>query len=179
MLRERGAHVIDADDLARQVVEPNTPGLEAVVSRFGNEVLAADGTLNRPKLGEIVFSDESAREALEEILHPLISQASMTAIMKAMMHAEGPVFYDAALLVEKGTHKNFAALVVVGCSPETQTRRILSRDGLTSGEAAKRIAAQLPLAEKMSVADHVILNDGTLEDLETEVDTLLAKLTAE
>ncbi|MFT6398412.1 MAG: dephospho-CoA kinase [Bradymonadia bacterium] len=177
MLRERGAYVIDADDLARQVVEPGTPGLAAVIGRFGREVLGPNGSLDRTRLGEIVFSNAEARADLEAILHPLISTASMSAILAAIELPKGPVFYDAALLVEKGTHKNFAALVVVGCSPMTQTKRVLARDGLTLPEAEARIAAQLPLADKMQAADHVLLNDGTIEELAAQVDALLATLT--
>lgn len=179
MLTERGAHVIDADDLARAVVAPGTAGLAAVVACFGQEILSKDGSLDRASLADIVFSDPAAREELEAILHPLISAASMAAIFEAMQLPGGPVFYDAALLVEKGTHKNFAALVVVGCSPETQIERVLERDGLEADDANARIAAQLPLADKMAAADYVLLNNGTLDELSTQVDALLARLRGE
>lgn len=176
MLTERGARVIDADQLARDVVAPGSDGLDDVVSRFGSSVLLDDGSLDRAALGAIVFEDATARADLESILHPRIAMASMSAIAAAQDEPGDPIFYDAALLVEKGTWRNFAGLVVVACTPDTQVDRLARRDGLDAEAARARLDAQLPIADKVAVADHVIDNDGPLEGLAPQVDALLAEL---
>ncbi len=176
LLTERGARVIDADRLARDVVAPGTDGLDEVVARFGSGVLRDDGSLDRAALGAIVFDDAGARADLESILHPRIAMASMTAIAAAQDEPGDPIFYDAALLVEKGTWRNFAGLVVVACAPDTQVARLARRDSLDADAARARLDAQLPIADKIAVADHVIDNDGTLDELAPKVDALLAEL---
>ncbi|HEY8429426.1 MAG TPA: dephospho-CoA kinase [Sandaracinaceae bacterium] len=163
MFAELGVPVVDADQIAREVVEPGTDGLAAVVAAFGTEVLAADGTLDRKKLGEIVFADERKRRELEEILHPRIAQASMERFARLAQEGHPYAIYEAALLVESGRHRTMSALVVVTASEATQIARVRARDGLTEEEAKARIAAQLPLEEKVRVADYVIENDGSLE----------------
>lgn len=178
MLVERGASVIDADQLARDVVAPGTDGLAAVLERFGAHLLRDDGTLDRPALGRIVFGDEAARRDLEAILHPRIAEASMGAIMAAQQDDGDPIFYDAALLVENDSWRHFAGLVVVACSPDTQVARLAHRDGLDASEARARLDAQLPIADKIAVADHVIDNDGPLDALAPRIDALLAELRA-
>ena len=178
MLEARGATVIDADAIAREVVEPGTPGLDAVVQRFG-DVLREDGTLNREALGAIVFSDADARADLNAILHPLIAQRSAVRIGEALMGDGDPVFYDAALLVENGTHRNFAGLVVVTADTETQIARLARRDGLDRDQALARIRSQMPLDEKAAAANHVIDNSGSLADLEARVNDVLAVIRSE
>lgn len=176
MLRDRGAIVIDADDVAREVVLPGTDGLAAIVDRFGPSVLHGDGTLDRDALGSIVFADAEARGALNAILHPRIAARSAEHIAAAFGQDGAPVFYDAALLVENNAYQHFAGLVVVACSAETQAQRVQARDALSREEAERRIAAQLPLAEKVAVADLVIWNDGSLAELEASVDDALKTL---
>lgn len=179
LLRERGAEVVDADQIARDVVAPGTSGLRALAEQFGDEILSADGSLERARLGSIVFGDDEKRALLEGILHPLIATASFAALAEASIRSTKPVFYDAALLVENGRHTDFAGLVVVACSSETQLARIQDRDALSADDARARIAAQLPLAEKVAAADYVLHNDGTLDELAEQVDALLRTLEQE
>jgi dephospho-CoA kinase len=175
LLRARGAIVIDADQIAREVVAPGTPGLRAVAERFGAHFVV-DGALDRAALGAHVFANVPERKALDAILHPLIAAESARQIGDALQADGDPVFYDAALLVENGLHRNFAGLVVVACSPETQLARIMRRDGLSEHEARLRLDAQLPLAEKVRIADHIIDNDGPLDALPPQIDRLLDEL---
>lgn len=175
MLRERGATVVDADAVARDVVAPGTPGLQRLVERFGPPYATSAG-VDREALGALVFADSEARGALNAILHPLIAAESAVRIAEALAGPGDPVFYDAALLVETGQHRNFAALVVVACPPQTQLAYLMARDGIDEAAARARIDAQLPVADKVAVADHVVWNDGTLEQLAGRVDSLLEQL---
>jgi len=162
LLRDEGVAIVDADQVAREVVEAGSPGLAAVVEAFGGEVLAADGALDRKALGAIVFGDPAHRRVLESITHPRIFARSMEQLGRIAAGDAPYGLYDAALLVENGTHQMMAALVMVAAPRESQVRRIVARDGLTEAEANARIDAQLPLAEKIAVADYVIENDGDL-----------------
>jgi dephospho-CoA kinase len=176
MLRSRGLEVVDADQIARDVVAPGTPGLRAVTEKFGDTVLAADGGLDRGQLASIVFSDPDKRRSLEDLLHPLIASASLVALAEAAQRGPRPIFYDAALLVENGRQSDFAGLVVIACTRDTQLGRIKTRDSLTKEEAEARISAQLPLSQKVDTADFVIWNDGSIDELEASVDELLHQL---
>lgn len=178
-LVERGATVVDADRVARDVVAPGTEGLRAVCEAFGDSVLTPDGGLDRAALGRRVFGDDDARRLLESILHPRIARESLTRLAAAAARGVPPVVYDAALLVEQGRHRDFAGLIVVVCSEEHQLARVIARDGLSEDEARARIAAQLPLAEKAAVADWLIENDGTLEQLTARVDEVFDALVAQ
>lgn len=172
MFAEHGVPVIDADRIAREVVEPGGPGLAEVVAAFGNEVLGEDGSLDRAALGRRVFEDEGARGRLERILHPRIAQASMERFVALAAQGYPYALYEAALLVEKGRHRTMDALVVVSASEVTQLARVQARDGLDRAAAAARIASQLPLEEKVRVADYVIENDGDLEQTRDQVGTV-------
>lgn len=163
LFREQGVPVVDADQIARDVVEPGTDGLEAVVEAFGDGVLDPYGRLDRKRLGERVFVDEAARKKLEGILHPRIGAASMARFAELAQREHPYAIYEAALLVENGIHRTMQALVVVSASEEKQIARVMARDGLDEAAARQRIAAQLPLADKVAVADYVIDNDGPLE----------------
>jgi dephospho-CoA kinase len=171
--RERGLEVIDADRIARDVVEPGTDGLAEVVAAFGGDVLRSDGTLDRPKLGALVFADPEARRRLNAILHPRIGAETRRRIAELDARGVALAVYEAALLVENGLADAFRPLVVVAVEPGEQRRRLVARDGLDAAEADRRIGAQLPLADKIAVADHVIRNDGTLEDLRRRADEVL------
>jgi dephospho-CoA kinase len=179
MLEEEGAVVIDADVVARDVVKTDSIGLERVVDAFGEEVLDDKGHLDREALGEIVFNDVDARRKLNSILHPLIAEESGRRMMEAAQGDKGPVFYEAALLVENEAHAQFAGLVVVTASEHTQIRRVVARDELTETQARSRIAAQLPLEEKEEVADFVIENDGSLDHLRQRARELIEVLREE
>ncbi len=166
----RGVAVVDADQLARDVVAKGSEGLAEVVAAFGPEVLTEDGTLDRAKLGARVFSDAEARRELEAITHPRIAMLGMRRIAELQATAAPYVLYEAALLVETGRHTTFPGLVVVVVTPETQLARLVERDGSSEQAARDRIASQLPMERKVEVATWVIHNDGSQEELDREVE---------
>ncbi len=178
LLAARGAAIVDADQLARQVVEPGQPALGELISRFGAAILTTDGTLDRKRLGAIAFTDPAARADLNRITHPRIAAASASAIATWSDAGAGVVFYEAALLVENGSHRALPALLVVSASPEVQLARVMARDQLSREDAEKRIASQLPLADKRAVATWVIENDGDEEALSREVDRVVSAIEA-
>ncbi|HET7752287.1 MAG TPA: dephospho-CoA kinase [Anaeromyxobacteraceae bacterium] len=176
LLRARGAAVINADRLARDVVAPGSPGLAEIVSTFGEEVLDASGGLDRKRMAARVFSDRDARVKLEKIVHPLV-RAAMADEVQRLSEAGTPlVLYDVPLLYEAGRERDVDAVVVVWAPHEAQLARLAARDGLSAAEAEARMAAQLPLDEKARRADFVVVNDGTLEDLAAKADALLSDL---
>ena len=156
-LRAANCPVLDADETARAVVLPGTPGLAAVVAAFGASVLRADGTLDRARLGALVFGDDAARVRLNAILHPLIfaAQDEWLRGREAKDTCEVAVV-DAALLIESGGYRRFDKLIVVHCAPEVQLERLMKRDGLKHAEAVRRIAAQMPQSEKVHYANYLI-----------------------
>lgn len=183
LLRARGARVVDADQVARDVVAPGSPGLQRVVEAFGEGVLAPDGSLDRARLGAAVFGDTdsssgNARKRLEGILHPLIAEESMRQLAAAMAEKPPLVVYDAALLIEAGRAEMFRPLVVVTAPREVQVQRVMARDGLDAEAALARLRAQMPVEEKAALADHVIDNGGTLAETEAQVDDLWRLLVA-
>ena len=172
-----GARVVDADQLAREVVLPGSEGLAEIVRTFGEDVLAPDGSLDRKKLGALVFGDDEKRRALEQITHPRIAQLSMQR-MAEIASSDAPYgLYEAALLVEKGTYKMMAGLIVVASSDAVQLARVMARDSLDEESARARIAAQMPQSEKVAVAQWVIWNDGDLDALRARVAEVHAALT--
>jgi dephospho-CoA kinase len=178
LLGERGALVIDADVLAREVVEPGTPGLAAVVERFGPSVLASDGRLDRAALGRVVFSDgdgsRTARRDLEAVIHPAVR--ARAAELEAGAASDQVVVHVIPLLVETGQADAFDLVVVVDVAEGVQRARLLARGGLTEVEADARIAAQASRADRLAVADVVLDNDGSPGDLVRHVDELWARL---
>jgi dephospho-CoA kinase len=159
---ELGCHVVDADQTAREVVMPGTPGLKALVEVFGEAILATDGTLDRKRLGALIFADEGMRQRLNQILHPFII-ARQDEILNAW-EAEDPDgigIVDAALMIESGGYKRFDKLIVVHCRPEVQLERLMLRDKLSRDEALRRINSQMPQEEKRKFADYLIdTSDG-------------------
>jgi dephospho-CoA kinase len=178
LLRDLGAHVVDADQLARDVVMPGQPALAEIARAFGPEVITPEGTLDRKRLGAVVFGDADKRRRLEAITHPRI--AILTQERLAGLRAEGlPVaVYEAALLVENGTHRGLDGLIVTRCDDETQLQRIVERDGLSREEARARIAAQLPLAQKVAAADWVIDTCGPIAETQKQVAKVWAEILA-
>ncbi|GAA1475803.1 dephospho-CoA kinase [Nocardioides aestuarii] len=168
MLAERGAVVIDADLLAREVVAPGTDGLRAVVAAFGEQVLGPDGSLDRPALGALVFADESKRRTLESIIHPRVR--ARAAEIEASAPAGALVVHDIPLLTETGQAASFDAVVVVDVPVETQLERMVTLRGMSEEDARSRVAAQATREERLSVATHVIENTGSLEELRARVD---------
>ena len=166
----RGAVVIDADVLARQVVEPGTPGLAAVVERFGSDVLTDDGRLDREALGRLVFADPDARRDLEAIIHPAVR--ARAAALEAEADRDAVVVHVIPLLVETGQQDDYDVLVVVDVEPERQLERLLRRNGLDADAANARIAAQATRAARLEVADVVLDNNAAADDLIEQVDRL-------
>ncbi|WP_167153998.1 dephospho-CoA kinase [Streptomyces sp. MBT27] len=174
LLVSYGAVLIDADRIAREVVEPGTPGLAAVVEAFGPAVLAADGTLDRPGLGAIVFSDPDKLATLNRIVHPLVGARS--AELEAAAGPDSVVIHDVPLLTENGLAALYDLVVVVDAAPETQLDRLVRLRGMTPQAAHARMAAQADRDRRLAVADLVIDNDGPLEDLEPQVRKVWAEL---
>ena len=174
LLRELGVVVVDSDVLAREVVEPGTPGLAAVVEAFGPEVLTADGALDRPALGAVVFGDEAARRRLEAILHPLIR--ARAAELEAAAPEGTVVVHDIPLLVETGQADRFDAVLVVDVPVETQVERMARDRGMSREDALARVKAQASREERLAVATHVVDNTGTREDLRDRVTEVLEEL---
>lgn len=177
MLEKRGAVVFDADVLAREVVEPGTPGHAEVIERFGANVLAPGGELDREALASIVFADPAARRDLEAIVHPEVRR----------LFADGAEEYEgtdrivvlsAPLLVETGMHTAFEVLIVVSATPQTQVERLMRDRGMSEAAVRARIAAQAPLETKSEVADFLLDNEGSIEALERQVDRVWADLQA-
>ncbi len=170
MFRDLGAEVIDADQVARDVVEPGQPALADLVAAFGPGILGPDGRLDRKRLGERVFADADARKRLNAITHPRIGAETARRIQALGAQGASVVIYEAALLVENGLHAGLGGLVVVSAPEETQIARVVARDGLSEAEARARMAAQLPLAAKIAAATHVIDNSGPLEHTRRQVE---------
>lgn len=165
VFREAGFHVLDADATARKVVEPGTPGLEAITREFGDGVLAADGSLDRAKLGGIVFADAAKRQRLNSIVHPLVIHEQDRWIAEAeAAEPDGVAVIDAALMIESGGYKRFDKLIVVWCRPEVQLERLMLRNNLSEDEARRRIDAQMPQDEKKKFADYLIDTSDGFED---------------
>ena len=180
-LAEHGAVVVDADKLAREVVEPGQPALAQIAAEFGDGVLLPDGSLNRPALGAIVFSDESARLKLNAITHPAVWKRGNE--LFAAIEAENPdaiVIYDVPLLVEASADRpmQFEQVIVVNASRDERIRRLVEDRGMTRADAEARVGSQATDAERLAVADVVLDNDGTREELLAAVDELWATLSA-
>jgi dephospho-CoA kinase len=167
-LAELGAIVIDADAIAREVVEPGTDGLVEVVAEFGPDVLTATGELDRAALGRLVFADPQRRQALERIIHPRVRARSAEIVSTAPDDAV--VVNDIPLLVETGQAKNFPLVIVVLAAEDVRVARLVRDRGMTEDDARARIAAQATDEQRREVADIVIVNDGTLDDLRVAVD---------
>ncbi len=174
--RTLGVPVIDADKLARDVGLPGRDALREIVGQFGNQVLREDGTLDRKTLGAIVFADAESRDALNKITHPRIAAASAQAMRALADEGEAIALYEAALIVENNLQESMQGLIVVTLPEEMQVERLMQRDGLDLDAAQERIRSQLPLADKVKVADYVIDNSGTRESTRALVLELWQKL---
>ena len=175
MLEACGAVVFDADLLARDAIAVGTPGRERVLERFGPNVLAPGGDIDRDALAAVVFADPAARRDLEAIVHPEIRRLFAEGA-EAYEDTDAVVVFSAPLLVETGMHTAFEVLVVVSAPTETQVDRLLRGRGMSESAIRQRIDAQVPLEEKAAVADVLIDNEGTLEELEGQIDRVWAEL---
>ncbi|MFY9225007.1 MAG: dephospho-CoA kinase [Blastocatellia bacterium] len=167
---ELGCYVFDADKIARQVVEPGEVGFEKVVAEFGEEILAEDGTIDRAKLGQIVFSSPEKREKLNQTLHPIIIAKQDSLISETInQNPNAIVIIDAALMIETGSYKRFDKLIVVYCNKESQIERVMKRNNLSRSEVESRINSQMPSDEKRKYADIEIDTSGTFEETEKKI----------
>jgi dephospho-CoA kinase len=172
----KGIPTIDADTLARDAVAPGSAGLEEVVRRFGPSVCDADGTLNRKKLGAIVFANPDARRELENIIHPYVRETTDKWFASLDPTRVRFAIADIPLLFEAHRDADFDLVIVAACEPATQLHRLMKRDGLTEEDARQRISAQWPLESKIARADYVIRTDGTFDDTNREVDEVVDQL---
>src|SRR5229473_4430627 len=178
VLGELGCHVLDADATAREVVAPGMPGLQAVVDSFGKEVLTTDGSLDRSKLGSIVFANEERRLHLNSILHPFIIAAQDEQMREwESQDPNGIAVVDAALMIESGGYRRFDKLIVVHCRPDVQLQRLMSRDGLDREQAEQRIASQMPQEEKKTYADFLINTSDGFESAREQTEAVFRELT--
>jgi dephospho-CoA kinase len=175
LLSERGAAVIDADQLARAAVARGTPGLKRVVETFGTEMLTPEGELDRRRLADVVFDDDVRRRELEAIVHPEVARRFAEEVER-YRGSDRVVVYAVPLLVERGLAPAFDAVIVVAADEERRVARVMAARGLTEPEARKRMAAQATDEQRTEVADVVLDNDGTPEELQRQVDVLWADL---
>lgn len=171
--RERGLVVIDADEIAREVVAKGSEGLSEIIRTFGDGVLAEDGSLDRKALARIAFADELSLKKLEQITHPRISMESMRRAQEARAAGHRIACYEAALLVERGLADAFRPLVIVSASEARQVARAMARDEASEDEVRARMRAQLPMKEKALAADYLIENEGSIEELLARADEVL------
>ncbi len=178
MFRDRGIPVIDADQLAREVVEPGQPALAEIEKRFPGSI-GADGRLDRAKLGALVFQNAEARAALSKITHPRI-QALAIERTSALAESGAPVaIYDAALLIENKLHEALDGVILVSLAEDVQLKRLMARNGYSETEAKQRIASQMPLEQKRPFATWVIDKGGSLEETRAQVDNVISEWRAQ
>ncbi len=176
-LARRGAIVLDADQLARELVAPGTPVLARLVEAFGSEILGENGQLKRKRLGQMIFGNSSLREKLNRILHPAIAELSTRRLRELRQRTDVPlVVYEAPLLFEVGAESRVDKILVVKIEPEEQLKRLLARDGAGEADAQRRIAAQMSQQKKLERADFVIDNSGSLAETLQQVDDLWEQL---
>lgn len=168
--------IVDADVVAREVVIPGTRSLKAIVTTFGDQMLLSDGTLDRTKLGTLVFQDKHSMFALNLIMGPAIQEESARQLQAFHDRGHQIVGYDAALICEMGNAGKYRPLIVVYCSRDTQIERLMKRNSLTREQAVARIDAQMPVEQKVKMADHVIYTWGTIEESNTQTELLIEKL---
>jgi dephospho-CoA kinase len=177
MFVELGCHLIDADKITHELLQPGRPVYDAVVQTFGKTILAEDGAINRKALGGIVFSDPEARTKLNGLVHPAVIQRQRDWLNE--METKDPAgisIVDAALMIEVGTYKSYDKVIVVTCSPEVQKRRLSQRSGLSEQDIEARIRSQMPLEEKIKYADFVIDNSGDSAQTRAQVQEVNSKL---
>jgi dephospho-CoA kinase len=176
-LVERGMELVDADEIAREIILPGTAAWREIIEHFGREVLDEDGFVDRPKLGRIVFGNADKRALLNEITHPRVVK-EIADRLEVLAAFDVPIVLDVPLLVEADVQRGYDAVLVVATRPETQLRRLVEERDMTEDEARARIAAQAPLEAKLEIATHVIWNEGTLEELRAETDRVGDELLA-
>ena len=176
MMREFGCQVLEADSLAHRLMQPGQPAYNEIVHEFGRQILQPGGPIDRVKLGAIVFTDEQKRKRLNQIVHPrVMEEQDRWLAERERSDPRGVAVVEAPLLIEAGYHARVHRLVVVWCRPEQQMERLLAR-GLTREQAEQRIAVQMPLEEKLRLADDTIDSSGSIEATHHQIEQLVAKL---
>jgi len=178
MFADLGCHLLDADLIVRELFRPGETVNRAVVILFGDRVLAADGSINRSVLGEIVFNDPLARQLLNSLVHPEVIKREKQ--WQEELHRQDPNaigIVESALMIEAGTYTNYDKVILVTCPPEVQRRRLRERSGLADDQIQARIASQMPMEEKARFADYIIDNSGSLDETRTQVSNVYARLT--
>ncbi len=178
ILRDLGAKIVDADDLAREIVQPDQDAWQEIVERFGAGILREDRTINREKLRKIVFQDEDARRRLESITHPRIRKLAQERIQTLAGEGAEIIIYVAPLFFENKVHLWIRPVILVACDPATQRRRLQERDRLSDAEVQRHLQAQMPLDQKRRLAEFIVENDGSLKDLKRELKELWEKIKA-
>jgi dephospho-CoA kinase len=178
ILRRLGAAIINADELARAVVEPGREACQEIVATFGSDVLQGDGAIDRRKLREIIFNDAEARKKLESIIHPRVRALAEEKIRALEAAGSALVVYEVPLLFEAQIHQWIRPVIVVACDIDKQKSRLKERDDLSDAEAQSHIEAQMSLEEKRKLADYIIENNGSLADLEAQVKAVVEKIKA-
>ena len=178
ILRRLGAAIINADELSREVVQPEQAAWQDIIKTFGPDILLEDKTLDRRKLRKIVFENSEARKKLENIIHPRVRALAEKRISELAAAGSSVIVYEVPLLFEAQIHLWVRPVILVACDIETQKQRLLERDRLTELEGQQHLDAQMSLAEKRRLADYVIDNNGSLEELETQVKAVLEKINA-
>jgi dephospho-CoA kinase len=178
ILQQLGAAIINADFLSREVVEPGQPAWHEIVAAFGRDVLQPDQTLDRQKLRTLIFNNPAARKRLEAIIHPRVRALAEQRIREHTATGFAVIVYEVPLLFEANIHEWLRPVILVACDVDTQRRRVEQRDRLDAATAQKHIDAQMSLEEKRRLADYVIENDGSFEDLERQVREVLEKIQA-
>lgn len=173
MLKQKGFPIVDADEIARLVVEPGTEVMKEIQQTFGDTIVKKDGSLNREKLGERIFNDKTEREKLNAIIHPAIRAEMQRQKDEWIAGGANTVIMDIPLLFEGGSQHTVEKIIVVSVTPEIQKQRLMSRNGLTEEEALTRIASQLPVKQKEAGADAVIFNNGTVDESEQQLNDIL------
>ncbi|MHA6260644.1 dephospho-CoA kinase [Sporosarcina sp. CAU 1771] len=175
MLKEKGFPIVDADEIARLVVEPGTEVMLKIQAAFGDIVFKNDGTLNREKLGEIIFGDKTEREKLNAIIHPAIRAEMLRQKNEWITNGSNTIIMDIPLLFESKLGHFVDKILVVSVTPEIQKQRLMSRNELTEADASARIASQLPIHQKEEGADAVIYNNGTVQESENQLNAILSR----
>jgi len=178
-LDKLGAYTIDADDIAYQVITPGQPAYYQIVSAFGPSILKSDRSIDRKKLGKLVFSNEESRQTLNQIAHPFILEEEDRQIskLKAKKNPRSPIIVvEAALMIETGSYRRYDLIIVVTCRPEIQIERLMLRDVLSEKEVLQRISSQLPSEEKIKHAQYVMKNSGQLSELQEQAQTIFIDL---
>lgn len=176
-----GVYAIDADEIAHLAILPNTPAYQKIIEAFGAEILATDKTIDRKKLGKVIFSDDQARQRLNQIVHPFVlrEEARLISNFEEEKDPRSPmIMVDAALMVETGSYQQWDFVIVVYCHPTIQLRRLMSRERLSEEEALLRIRTQMPLLEKIRYADYIIENSGRLSETNEQVKHIFTELIA-